>query len=492
MSLSVENLHSLEVFRKDSELRATMRLYHVAESITPANHFVCPPMGQTILSEASLRIFFWPADAQRTDITASSSLVLGMRTVTNTLFSTLATCSSACWCRVLATSLITYALTSSVVVFGVSFRHQFLAPFGSQLVLPAAGTASARLTPAEAFATQDGIWYKMIATDGYYYNPNKRSPVAFFPLYPWLGSAVIRLTGLVPTWALLVVSNVCLAGAFVIAAVYLRSRRPTLDSNTASLTLLALGLMPSTFFFRMTYSESTFLLLCLLFLLGVQRGWPVLVIALIAGLASACRPVGIGLVLPLLLYVWRSSRSWHAFLIRSSLAGPLGCWGLFAYAAFLNAQFGDPLAFAKVQVHWGTEAPSLATKLFSLLSLEPIWALFVDRPEGDWSVFTWALVNPVYFIASAGLIAFGSRRSWLNAYETSLAGVLLVIPYLTRAYEMNMASSARFAGVVFPVYLVLGECLARLPLVVSAGFLCISAFFLGAFSTLFAAGYPIY
>ena len=70
--------------------------------------------------------------------------------------------------------------------------------------------------------------------------------------------------------------------------------------------------------------------------------------------------------------------------------------------------------------------------------------------------------------------------------------MLLLIPYLTRAYEMNMASSARFAAVVFPVYVVIGEGLARLPPIVSTALLAISAFFLGAFSALFAGGYLIF
>ncbi len=174
------------------------------------------------------------------------------------------------------------------------------------------------------------------------------------------------------------------------------------------------------------------------------------------------------------------------------LAALVGCWGLLAYAAFLYAQFDDPLAFAKTQEHWGSPAPSLIDKAISLLSYEPIWRIFLRGPDGVWSPFTWELVNPAYFVASVALVVLGAWRGWLNAYETSLAATLLFIPYLTRAYEMNMASSARFAAVIFPIYLVLGEILARLPPVVSSALLGISAFLLGAFSALFAGGYPVF
>jgi hypothetical protein len=387
----------------------------------------------------------------------------------------------AWWSKPLPLGLLVYALTSSIVLLGASFGHQFVAP--------------PRETPGpglhEKFSAYDGGWYKWIAAHGYHYDSNQQSPTAFFPLFPLLGRGVMDMTGLGPTWALLIVSHICLAAAFVLAAVYLRGRCPPPDRNTISLTLLALGLMPATFFFRMTYSESTFLLLILLFLLGIQRDWPLPALALIAGLASACRPVGVGLLLPLLIYAWRRSPSRRAFLTRAALIAPLACWGLLAYAAFLYVQFGDPMVFAKTQVHWGRPAPSSGAKILALLSYQPIWEIFLWQPPSGWSVFTWEQVNPVYFAVSVVLILFGAWRGRLNVYETSLAAMLLLIPYVTRAYEMNMASSARFAAVVFPVYLVVGKELARLPPAVSAVLLSICTFFLGAFSALFAGGHPI-
>ncbi len=385
------------------------------------------------------------------------------------------------WSRSLISGLLAYLLTSGVVILGASFGYQFVAP------LDEASRGSFR----QGFSAQDGGWYDTIATRGYSYDPDRQSVVAFFPLFPLLGAAVIWLTGLEPTWALLVVSHSCLAAAFVVAAIYLH-QRPSPDGVTTSLTLLALGLMPATLFFRMTYSESTFLLLSLLFLLGIQRGWPLLIVAVIAGLASASRPVGVGLLLPLMIYAWRRSPNRRAFLNRAALAAPLGCWGLLVYAAFLYVQFGDPLAFAKTQAHWGKSAPSLVDKMLSLSSCSPIWEIFLFEPVAGWSVFTWELVNRVYFVASVALVVLGAWRSWLDAYETSLAGMLFLIPYLTRAYEMNMGSSARFAAVVFPVYLVLGQVLNRLPFIVSVALLGISSFFLGAFSALSASRNQIF
>jgi hypothetical protein len=379
--------------------------------------------------------------------------------------------------------LLAYSLTTTVVILGVSFGRQFVA-----LRNPA---EESRRSFLESLIRHDGIWYTKIVTQGYHYDPQKRSSVAFFPFYPCLGSAVMKLTGLSSIGALVVVSHVCLAASFVLAAIYLRTRS-NLNAAALPLGLLALGLMPASFFFRMPYSESAFLLLSLLFLLGLQRLWPLFVVALIAGLASACRPVGVGLLLPLVIYAWRQSPGLRAFVWRAALAIPVGCWGLFAYMAFLSMQFGDPLAFVRTQSHWGVASDSLLRKIFSLLSYEPIWATLLRGPDGGWSVFNWQLINPAYFVVSTALVIFGAWRGWLNVYEVTLAVTLLLIPYVTRAYEMNMASSARFATVIFPVYVVLGEGLARVPLVVSGALLAASAFLLGAFSALFTAGYSIF
>lgn len=389
---------------------------------------------------------------------------------------------SAWWSKPLPLGLLLYAVTSGIVVLGVSFGYQFVTPRGE----------SPGPSFHEKFSAYDGGWYKRIAASGYQYDPQQQSSTAFFPLYPLLGASVMRLTNLGATWALLIVAHACLAAAFVLAAIYLQGRQSSPDRTTISLTLLALGLMPATFFFRMTYSESIFLLLTLLFLLGIQRNWPLPVVALIAGLATASRPVGVGLLLPLLIYALRSSPNRRALVTRVALSAPLACCGLLAYAVFLYARFGDPMVFAKTQEHWGKAAPTLTTKLFALLSYQPIWEIYLCQPVAGWSVFAWEQVNPVYFAVSVVVIFYGAWRGRLNVYETSLAAMLLLIPYLTRGYELNMASSARFSAVIFPVYLILGEGLARLPPAVSASVLAISTVFLAVFAALFASGYPIF
>ena len=65
-------------------------------------------------------------------------------------------------------------------------------------------------------------------------------------------------------------------------------------------------------------------------------------------------------------------------------------------------------------------------------------------------------------------------------------------PYLTRAYEMSLASHARFATVVVPVYLVLGRLLHNKPEWLRGSVLSGLALLLMAWSALFAAGHLFY
>jgi hypothetical protein len=107
-------------------------------------------------------------------------------------------------------------------------------------------------------------------------------------------------------------------------------------------------------------------------------------------------------------------------------------------------------------------------------------------------VFSLHLANPVYFLLAAALLAVGAWQRWLNGLELALGAGLLLIPYVTRSHEMCMGAMGRFAAVAVPVYLVLGQLLARLPAVVSALLASLSGFLMGVYAALFAAWYRFF
>jgi hypothetical protein len=355
-----------------------------------------------------------------------------------------------------------------------------------------------------------------------------------------------------PELALLIVSNVFLAAAFVVLHRWVRLRYaphtlgpdpspPTpfpggeREERLAEWVLLAFAIFPTTFFFRMAYTESLFFLLAVLVLLGMQQRWPLLVIALIAGLATATRPVGVALVPAFALYLWQRSaeppqphpplpplskggteapsrlskwggrmsagRRVRSFLLEAVALLPLSCWGLLAYMAFQAGAFDDPLAFARTQEHWRypVRDPGI-DKATSLLTLEPLWNLYVpssprywERIEGHGNiVFSMAAANPVYFVLTIGLVVLGAIKRWFNGVEVVLAAGLLLIPYLTRGYEMSMSSMGRFMAVTPFLFVALGMLASGAPRCLSASAALLSAFLLVAYASLFAAGYRIF
>ncbi len=244
-----------------------------------------------------------------------------------------------------------YFLISVLVIAGVAFSCEIL-PRQSHPLRNESGFF-------RSLCAWDGVWYAEIAEKGYSFDPNASSSVAFFPVYPLTARLVMNTTGWDPSIALPVVSFVALLAAWCLFYLYLLERRPEPDDrgegSESQWALLSFGLWPTTMFFRVGYSESVFLVYLLAFLVGIQRRWPIVLVALIAGLATGARAVGVATSLPLLAYAWSKTtpgRLSPANLIKCVACLPLGFWGLGAWMSYLHFEFGDAMAFMKTQQHW--------------------------------------------------------------------------------------------------------------------------------------------
>ncbi len=353
---------------------------------------------------------------------------------------------------------------------------------------------------ANAFGAWDGWWYAGIVNEGYAFDEERPSNVAFFPAYPLLSHCLHRLTGLSAYLSLLAVAHVCLISAFVLLGSYVRQRFPA-NQDLPEYALVSFALMPMTLFFRMTYSESLFVLITILVMFGRQRHWPAWVTALIAGAATGTRSLGVALLLPLAWDWWQRARedassgcpaselpaaivkadakrkiretfnlrNVRRFVLSAAVLGPLASWGLLANMAYEHLEFGDAFAFVRTQAHWEMR-PDLPwpRRLVSLASLEPIWSIYVPSSEAYWArhdyvanpLFSLQFWNPIYFLACAGLVAFGAWRRWLTPPEWLLSAGLLGIPYVLQGYRMMMLGHGRFTCVVFPMYIVLAHILS--------------------------------
>lgn len=380
-----------------------------------------------------------------------------------------------------------YGLSSGIVLLG-GFLAVWLRP-----------ELAAFETALERF---DAAHYKEIAETGYRYDPQRRSNVAFFPLFPLSARWTRQLTGWSTTPAMLLTSNAFLLGAFLAFAFYLADReRPSLASGSvqkaippvSSAALTIFGLWPTTFFFRMPYSESTFLLLAIVAMLGIARRWPALYLAPIVGAATAARPVGVALLVPLTLYLLQKA-DWRKGIMKCMFFLPLACWGLLAYMGFQYVEFGDPLAFAKTQAHWRVRGSGDAIdKFLTLMSAEPIWGSYVVgspyyQDDDTWLPLSLVRMNPLYLIGTLILVVVGAWKKWLTREEIGLSVALLAIAYVARGYEWGCLSQGRFAAVVFPVYIVMGHLLSRLPSAIAFVVSGLFGFLLGAYALMFADG----
>jgi phosphoglycerol transferase MdoB-like AlkP superfamily enzyme len=281
--------------------------------------------------------------------------------------------------------------------------------------------------------------------------------------------------------------------------------------------LLAIALFPPTFFMRMTYSESTFLFLTVLAMYAMKRNWRWWLIATIVGLSTATRFVGLALLPPLVGYVWQCSRhgppcshdrcadstgTWRmpATLARAAASIVIGLSGLLAYMDYQWLAFSNALAFIDTQDSWRHRVPQdLYDKMLSLVSCEPIWLGYVPGSAGYVRLMndpapvllSLQFANPVLFVGAVALVVVGAFKRWLSWPEVWLSAGLILIPYAGRAFEMCMASQGRFVAAAFPIYLVLGNILIRVPRPWATAILALFGICLGIYSAMLAAGFVL-
>jgi hypothetical protein len=351
--------------------------------------------------------------------------------------------------------------------------------------------------------TQSAVQYIRIAKHGYSYDPQRRSDVAYFPVYPLSARVVSHLTGWDVSIALFSVSLAALFSSFVLLSRIAELRYPV-DSAMSGLIGGAFCFYPGGLFLRMLYSESTFTFVTLLFLFGVLRGWRISALALTAGLGTAVRPVGLALTIA---FIWHASRtgnrvsSWSRMRV-AILYLPVASWGVIAYMTYQYFAFGDPFSFIQTQRHWQYACTNdcVGDKALSLLLAEPVWAPYTSDGIRRWAyidrnanpLFSIVFWNPICFAGAVGLVLLGAYRSWLTGTETVLGLGLLAIPYVTKAYENAMLSHARFSSVVIPAYIVAGHLLRAMPPWLAWSLLAVSGSLLTCWSALFAAGYPFF
>lgn len=242
-------------------------------------------------------------------------------------------------------------------------------------------------TPPSAFAAQpvsshqwlntwitwDAGWYTRLATEGYH---DQQIGYAFSPLYPWLIGLPTWLVGHVffVGW---IISNLAMLGWILLLWHYSRLHN---DATVADDAIIFLLLFPAAFIFSAVMTESLFLLLVIASLFAAEKKrW--LIASICGALVAITRPIGIGLLLPLLIlfgqqHGWRPWRWPKSFWWLALIPLALGGWILYQYQ-----QTGDPLTFLHAQAAWRRHIGSPISQVITAVSADNAY----DRTLG-WSI----------------------------------------------------------------------------------------------------------
>ena len=394
--------------------------------------------------------------------------------------------------EIVSTALLHYWWTTLPLLFAMQFSISFLKPNPNNFHLEG--------HEGQPFTNWDGQWYRYVAVHGYFYDQNKPSSIAFFPAFPLVCRCLASVSGLDIDYAMIVVSNAFLAGTFVLLSFYVRHRYKTFNYYDYRYTLVAFGVYPTSFFFRMGYTESMFLFIVTLFIYLIEIEAPLIAIAMVGALASATRSTGIALVFPLLVQVLNRSRSTGVSVRKVYFLIPISISGLLVFMVYQYYEFGNPFAFAESQNRFKDRpSPPLIHKMFYLATLEPIRSLFTSTSLGYWRrfeivtspLFSLHVADPFFFISAVAIATIGFRTKVLNLTEFILSLALVLIPYFSIGCETYMRSQGRYSSTAVPIYFVIGHFLSRVPGSTASGFLIVSCIFMFIYASLFMAGYML-
>ncbi|MEI2702563.1 MAG: mannosyltransferase family protein [Baekduia sp.] len=332
-------------------------------------------------------------------------------------------------------------------------------------------------------ARWDSVWILQIGSGGYEPDPNR---AAFFPLYPGLvalfGGGVVA--GLLVSWA-------CFLGALTL---FHRLAVREVGAAAAPWATMALALFPGAHWFSAVYTESLFLLLSVGAVLAAREDrW--LLAGACAALGAATRSAGVLLVVPLALLWWDAYRAG----LRPPLHGAVA-----AGAGPLLGLAGVCLTFALIGPGWS--APFEAQETWNRTFRGPAAGLW-DGTAAAWDGVRQLIHGrppPLYFTEAAGdplAIARHNVLLWLtlalavalligvwrrlSAAHAAYATAALLLPLSYPVAPQPLMSMPRFAAVLYPLFLVAGLGLARMPRAAAVSVLAASAGGLAAVSAIF-------
>lgn len=309
-----------------------------------------------------------------------------------------------------------------------------------------------RLHLQEGLLTWDGSFYRVLATGGYGDAPAEAA--RFFPLYPSLARLLAPLALGRADVVLVVVANLCALGAGVVLwRLALEVLGPDGDGpEVARRSAWMLAVVPPAFVLAFAYAEGPALLAVSATLLALHRRnwWWAAAFGLLAGLL---RPVGVLLVVPAAVEVWRWWRDRpradapatggpgrgrpDALGAGAALAGPAA--GLLGGLWWIGATVGDAGAPLRIQRQLRAGFRDPFTRL-----VEAVW----DVAHLNWR----DVVNLAFALLALWLLVESVRRRQPPGWVLYSAATLAVA-----LSANNIDSLGRYALLAVPLVVALAQ-----------------------------------
>ncbi|MBV9604703.1 MAG: hypothetical protein JO027_06340 [Solirubrobacterales bacterium] len=309
-------------------------------------------------------------------------------------------------------------------------------------------------------ANWDGRWYRGVADLGYpTHVVHVQSTLGFFPLYPLIVRAVAYLfywpTSHSLAWATTLAGVlVSMLGGLVATVLAQKLASGWWGELVGRRAAVLFCLFPGSVVFSMVYAEGVMIPLAIgTFIALKHRRW--LLAGVLAGLATACEPEAVLLVLVCGIAAARElrERGWHSHAARRSLLAPLlSLTGIGTFAVFLWAWAGTPFASLIAQHDgWQEKSDPLAfIHLIGQLGGEISFAHF-DHPTINLNLVVGVLGG--FALLAMLVLMFLARRSMSLESIVWTLGISVVA--LTASYPFS--PNPRVLITAFPAVLVVAR-----------------------------------
>ena len=293
----------------------------------------------------------------------------------------------------------------------------------------------------------DSGWYLSVVREGYAYNPDAQSNIAFFPMFPYLARIVEYVIPWGDVVAGLIVVHLALFGAMLYIFQLVRI---DYTDVVAWRTLLFLLVFPAAFFFSAFYAESLLVFGMAATLYHARRGqW--LIAGLFGAFTGLTKLIGVVLVIPVGIELIRQ-RALRRDNLQAWAGGALTLAGGFAYLAFLQLRLGDFRVYFWNQEHWNRQS-------FDPLPFQQL-GRFLTGQELGYLPYPGDVVplHTYYFLMDMGLlIAFLIAGVYLWLRVQPAYGALVLAGAMVPALSGTPLALARYMAILFPVFLVAGK-----------------------------------